>query len=139
MASGLYNRAKFNLMKKLMDMSADTFKVILLNVSHSFNAAHNVYSDISTNELPTAGGYIVTGSAIASPTVVQLDSPDNCAMFDGNDVSWTSATFTAYYAAIYDATVSNNLVACIDFGGAKVVSSGTFTIQWSASGILRLS
>lgn len=139
MASGLYNRFKYNLMKKIADMSTDTCRVILLNASHVFTASHNVYTDISTNELPTAGTYVVNGLPLTAPTVTQ-DDVNNCATFDAADVSWAGATFTAYFAAIYDSTIGGNpLVACIDFGGAKIVTSGTFTIQWSTSGIIRLS
>jgi len=138
MASGLYNRLKYNWMKKLVDLSTDTCKVILLTTSHAFNADHNVLTDVSTNELAATGNYVTGGASIGTPTVSQDDTND-CATFDGLDVAWTSATFTAYHAVIYDTTVSNNLVASIDFGGAKSVSAGTFTIQWSGNGIIRLS
>jgi predicted metalloenzyme YecM len=61
------------------------------------------------------------------------------AVWSANSAQWTSSSFTAYGAAIYDATVSNNLIALIDFGGALSVASGTFAIIWSASGIIILS
>jgi hypothetical protein len=138
MASGVYNRLKYNVMKKLVDLSGDTFKVMLLNNSHSFNADHNVNTDINTNELAASGNYTTGGATLSTPTVTQDDTND-CATFDAVDTSWTTATFTAYHAVIYDTTVSNNLVCSIDFGGAKSVSAGTFTIQWSANGIIRLS
>lgn len=138
MASGIYNRTKYNLGKKLMDFSADTFKVILLNNSHSFTASNNLYSDISANELATAGGYTSGGATLATLTYAQ-DDVNNLAQWGATNTVWSSATFTAYFAVIYDTTVSNSLVACIDFSGAKSVTSGTFTIQWSASGIIRLT
>jgi hypothetical protein len=138
MASGIYNRLKYNVMKKLVDLSADTMKVILLSNSHAFNADHNVLTDVNSNELAAAGNYATNGASLGSPTVTQDDTND-CATFDAADVAWSSASFTAYHAVIYDTTVSNNLIASIDFGGAKTVSAGTFTIQWSANGIIRLS
>ena len=138
MASGLYNRLKYNLMKKLVDLSGDTFKVILLSNLHVFNPDNNVLTDINSNELAAAGNYVNGGAALGSPTVTQ-DDVNDCATFDALDVVWASASFTAYQAAIYDSTVSNNLVASIDFGGAKTVAAGTFTINWSANGIIRLS
>lgn len=136
MASGIYNRLKYNLMKKLVDLSADTINVILLNNSHAFDADDNVLTDINANELAATGGYSTGGAALASKTVTQDDAND-CATFDAADSAWSSATFTAYHAALYDSTVSDNLICSIDFGGAKSVSSGTFTIQWSANGIIR--
>lgn len=138
MASGVYNRLKYNIMKKLVDLSGDTFKVILLNNSHAFNADHNVLTDVNANELAASGNYATGGATLSTPTVTQDDTND-CGTFDAVDISWTTATFTAYHAVIYDTTVSNNLVCSIDFGGAKSVSAGTFTIQWSANGIIRLS
>lgn len=136
MASGIYNRFKANLMNKEVDLEADTIKVILLNNSHSFTATHNVYSDISANELSTAGGYTAGGQALASKAVTQAATT----AWDAADISWTSATFTAYHAAIYDDThATDDLICSIDFGGAQSVSSGTFTIQWNASGIITLA
>jgi hypothetical protein len=40
---------------------------------------------------------------------------------------------------IYDSTASDNLIASIDFGGAKTVAAGTFTIQFDANGIITLA
>lgn len=139
MASGIYNRAKANWFNKEVDMEADTIKVALLNNSHTFNADNNVYSDISTNELAATGGYTTGGATLGSKTVTQDDTNDR-AVFDAADTAWTTATFTAYHAVIWDDTVSGDPLICsIDFGGAKSVTSGTFTIQWSANGIIRLT
>ena len=136
MASGIYNRFKANLMNKVVDLEADTIKVILLNNSHSFTATHNVLTDISANELAGSGGYTTGGATLASGAVTQAATTK----FDATDVSWTSATFTAYHAALYDDTVAtDDLIASIDFGGAQAVSSGTFTIQWHADGIITLA
>lgn len=136
MASGIYNRFKANLMNKVVDLEADTIKVILLNNSHSFTATHNVLTDISANELASSGGYTTGGATLASGAVTQAATTK----FDATDISWTSATFTAYHAALYDDTVAtDDLIASIDFGGAQAVSSGTFTIQWHADGIITLA
>lgn len=136
MASGIYNRFKANLMNKEVDLEADTIKVILLNNSHSFTATHNTYSQVSANELSTAGGYTAGGATLASKTVTQAATT----AWDAADVQWTSASFTAYHAVIYDDTVAtDDLICSIDFGGAQTVASGTFTIQWNASGIITLA
>ena len=58
-------------------------------------------------------------------------------------MTWTSATFTATHAAIYDATISgaknNDLIGLIDFGSDKTVTAGTFQITWNAAGIITLT
>lgn len=137
MASGIYNRLKYNLMKKLVDLSADTIKVMLLTSSHSFNADHNVKTDIDANEI-SGTGYTADGTALANKTVTQDDTSDR-AVFDADDITWSSATFTARHAALNDVTASNNLLCSIDFGADKSVTAGTFTIQWASAGIIRLT
>ena len=139
MASGIYNRFKYNLAKKLIELSADTIKVMLLNNSHSFDADHDVPGDVNANELAATGGYTTGGTTLTTKTVTQDDTND-LMKFDADDATWSSATFTAYHAVIWDDTVAtDDLIASIDFGGAKSVSAGTFTIQWSANGIIRLT
>lgn len=140
MASGIYNKIKYDWMTKAVNMTSDTLKIFLLTSSHSFTASNNLYSDISSNEISGASGtgYTTGGITLTTPTVTQ-DNSNNLAYFDGDDAVWASASFTAHYAVIYDTTVSNHLIACIDFGSDKTVSSGTFTIQWSANGILKIT
>lgn len=136
MASGIYNRFKANLMNKEIDLEADTLRVMLLNDSHAFDAAHNTKSQIVANELANGNGYTTNGAAIADGAVTQAATTK----FDATDTAWTAATFTAYHAVIYDDTLANDdLIASIDFGGAKTVSSGTFTIQWHTDGIITLA
>ncbi len=138
MASGIYNKAKYDWLTKAVDMINDTLKIILLNSSHSFTASNNLYSDISANELATSGGYTASGQTLTTKNVTQ-DNTNNLAYFSADNAIWSSATFTARYAAIYDSTVSNHLICCIDFGADKSVSAGTFTIQWASTGILKIS
>lgn len=135
MASGIYNRWKANLMNKIVDMEADTIKVMLLDNSHAFNAAHNVIGDVDTNEISGAG-YSPGGATLAGKAVTQ----GGTTKFDGTDVAWTSATFSAWHAVLYDDTVAtDDLIGSIDFSGEKSVSGGTFTIQWHANGIVTLT
>jgi len=136
--NGVYNKMKYDTLKKLIDLSGDTFKVILLDNTYSFDADHNTYADVSAKELPTAGGYTAGGVTLGSPTVTEDDANDK-AVFDGADVEWTSASFTTHYAVIYNSTVSDHLICCIDFGADKTVASGTFKIQWNADGIITLA
>ena len=132
MASGIYDRFKANIFNKEVDLEADTIKVMLLDNSHAFNSAHNQKSEIVANEI-TGTGYSAGGAALAGKAVTQAATTK----FDADDLAWSAATFTAYYAVIYDDTLTNDdLIACIDFGGAKTVTGSTFTIQWNVNGIL---
>ena len=133
MASGIYNRFKANLMNKVVDLEADTIKIALYDTNHSFTATDTDYT--TTNELATAGGYTQGGNTLANAAVTEAATTK----WDADDTEWTSATFTAFHAVIYDSTASNDLIASIDFGGAKTVAAGTFTIQFDASGIITLA
>jgi len=133
MASGIYTTFKEYAGDGTVDLDTHTFNVILLDDSHAFNAAHAVLTDVNTNELGNGNGYTTGGAALASVTW----AADGTTMkWDAADTSWAAATFTAYHAVIYD-TTGDKLVCSIDFGGAKSVASGTFTIQWDSTGILR--
>jgi hypothetical protein len=133
MASGIYSRFKANLMNKVVDLEADTINVSLYDNSHAFTASDTDYT--TTNELATTGGYTQGGAALASKAVTEGATTK----WDATDTAWTSASFSAYHAVIWDATAGNDLICSIDFGGAQTVSSGTFTIQWSGDGIITLA
>ncbi len=136
MASGIYNRFKANLMNKIVDLEADVIKVSLMDNVHAFTATNSVWTDVSTNELPTAGGYTAGGATLAGAAVTQAATTK----FDGTDTAWTSATFSAYHAVLWDDTVgTDDLICSFDFGGIKTVTAGTFTIQWHANGIITLT
>jgi len=138
MASGIYNRLKANLMNKVVDLEADTIKIALMDTNHSFTATHNNWSEVSANEIAddSGNGYTAGGETLANLAVTQAATTkwDNTV-----DIAWSSATFTAYHAVIYDTTASNDLICSLDFSGAKTVSSGTFTIQFDAAGIITLT
>ena len=134
MASGIYNRFKANIFNKIVDLEGDTINVSLYDDSHSFTATNTVYT--TTNELATAGGYTQGGKALASKAVTEAATTK----WDAADSTWTSATFTAYHAVIWDDSVgTDDLICSIDFGGAQTVTAGTFTIQWHADGIITLA
>jgi len=122
-------------MNKIVDLEADTIKVMLLNNSHAFTATHNVIGDVSANEV-SGTGYTAGGATLAGKAVTQAATTK----WDATDTTWASSTITAYHAVIYDDTVAtDDLIASIDFGAAKSSSAGNFTIQWHADGIITLA
>ena len=137
MPSGINNRFKANLMNKLMDLSngGDAIRVALLDNVHVFDPDDNVWADVSANEI-SGTGYTANGALLANQSVTQDDANDK-AVFDGDNVSWTTATFTARFAELYDDTLAgDDLIGSIDFGSDKSVTAGTFTIEWSTDGIV---
>lgn len=141
MASFIYNRFKANILGGLCDLDAagDTIKVALMATGHSVSDADDdTWANVSANEM-SGTGYTTPGQNLAGQTVTEQDASDN-AKFDGTDIAWTTATFSAYYAVLYDDTLAgDDLICSFDFGGIQQVTAGTFTIQWHADGIMTVS
>lgn len=132
MASGIYHRFKSNLMKKNVDLVNDTIKVMLLDSNHSYSATDNTKSDVDSNEI-SGTGYTAGGKSLSNKSVTQGATTK----WDADNVEWSSATFSASHAVIYDS--NNDLILSIDFGGSQSVDGGTFRIEWHSDGIVTLS
>lgn len=141
MASLVYNNAKELLLNGGVNFSSDTIKLAILTSSYTPNVDSDTFwSDISTNEVGASGTYS-TGGVTLTVTVSQ-DNTDDEGVMDAVDVSFTSATITGRYAAIYKSTGvagTSPLLCLIDFGSNQSSSSGTFTITFSSEGILNLN
>ena len=110
--------------------TGNTFKIALFTSSATLGAGTTAFA--TTNEITNSSGTAYTsGGATLTSVTPTLDS--STAVCDFNDVSFTSASFTANGALIYNSSQSNKAVAAIAFGGDKTVSSGTFTIQFPAA------
>jgi len=120
--------------------TGDTFKIALFTSSATLGASTTAYS--ATNEITNDAGsaYTAGGEDLTSVTPV-LDS--STAVCDFSDVSWTSATFTANGALIYNSSQSNKAVCAIAFGGDKTATNGTFTVQFptadASNAIIRIA
>ena len=125
--------------------SGHTFKIALYTSSATLGASTTDYS--ATNEITnTAGTAYTAGGATLTNNGVSLSS--TTAFTDFADVSYTSASFTANGALIYNTTTdggsgTTNAVCVIAFGGDKTATNGTFTIQFptadASNAILRLA
>lgn len=128
MSSGIYDRFKSDVMSGYVDVLSDTIMVALMTDSHSFNATHNLWSDVSSNEIDpaecinyTASGVVLSGNTVTTGSVAKWNSID---------VVWSSASLSAYHAVVFDVTNSGSLICSIDFGGLKSVSVEDFKIRW---------
>ena len=103
--------------------------------SASLGAATTDYS--TSNEISnTSGSAYTAGAATLTNSGVSLSSPT--AFTDFADVTYTSASFTANGALIYNTTTdggssTTDAVAVIAFGGNKTASNGTFKIEFPAA------
>jgi len=120
--------------------SGNTFKIALYTSDASLGAATTAFS--SSNEISNTSGSAYSSGG-ATLTSVTSTTSGTTAFCDFADVSFTSASFTANGALIYNSSQSNKAVAVIAFGGDKTVSSGTFTIQFptadASNAIIRIA
>ena len=120
----------------------DTFKLALYTSSATLDATTTAYS--ATNEVANSGTYAAGGGTLTNVTPT---TSGTTAFTDFDDISFTSATINARGALIYNSTpthtYTNPSVAVLDFGGDKISTSGTFTIQFPAAdasnAIIRIS
>lgn len=134
------NQAKAWLLGGLIALDTDTIKVALVN-GYSFDPDNNHgYANFSSNEI-TATGYTAGGKTLAGLTITTNDGSDY-AMWDANDVTWSSlATATITAALLYDDTmttpVADGLLAKMEIGTNS--NGGNYTISWAGGGIAQLS
>jgi hypothetical protein len=148
MAAGsvtLYSNALLEISKKQFDLSADTIVAVLLAATYTpAPDTHKLWSDVSANELPTAGGYTAGGVALTGQTMTLTGAVST---FTAANVSWAAATLTAKYCALVHraagALVAGDLLlAYVDLnsgGGSLSPTSGTLAVNWNASGICTFS
>ena len=123
----------------------DTFKIALYDSDASLGAATTDYST-SEEITNTSGSAYSAGGATLTNAGVSLSS--TTAFTDFSDISWTSASFTANGAMIYNTTTdggsgTTDAVCIIAFGSDKTATNGTFEIQFpandSSNAIIRLA
>ena len=104
----------------------DSFKLALYT-SNPYDTASTAYT--ATNEQSSAGGsnYTATGNALTGNAVVYSTAVASC---DFADSSWTSATISAAFGAIYNDDQSDKLCVVLDFSGTKTCTNGTFTVSF---------
>jgi len=110
-------------------LDSDNIYVALYTSSATLNATTDGY--ITGNEVANGNGYTTGGVALANKAVAENSTSG---VFDADDPQWTSATFTARGALIYNKTLGDassnarGAIAILDFGGDFSVSGGTFRI-----------
>ncbi len=133
---------KVELMQAVHNFTAstgNTFKLALYDNSASFTAATTAYT--VTNEVAASGSYTAGGGTLTNVTPT---SSGTTAFTDFADLSFTSATITAFGALIYNDTAAGDPTVCVlDFGGAKTSTAGTFTIVFptadASNAIIRIA
>ena len=115
---------KVQLLEGVHDFLTDTFKIALYTGNASLGPDTTVYT--TSNEI-TGTGYTAGGNTLTATTPT---SSGTVAYVSFANTSWTSASFTARAALIYNSTQGNKSVAVLDFGSDKTVANSTFTITF---------
>ncbi len=124
--------------------SPNTFKIALYTGNADLSASTTVYT--TSNEVANGSGYTTGGNTLVisqSPTSGNNQSAVPTAFISFSNTSWTSASFTARGALIYNSTQGNKSIAVLDFGADKTVTNDTFQIIFPTadanSAIVRIS
>ena len=141
--SAICTSFKVELLKGVHNFTAttgDTFKIALYDSDATLGAGTTAFS--TSEEITNTSGTAYT-SGCATLTSVTPTSSSTTALCDFADVSFSSASFTANGALIYNSSESNAAVCAIAFGSDKTATNGTFTIQFptadATNAIIRLA
>ena len=111
-----------------LNSGGSTFQIALYTDSASFTAATTAYT--TSNEI-TGTNYTAKGNTL---TRVDPTTSSTTAYTDFADTSWSTATFSAMGAMIFNDTASGDpAVVILDFGALKTATAGTFTIAFPAA------
>ena len=105
-----------------------TFQIALYDDNSSFTAATTAYT--TSNEI-SGTNYSAKGNTL---TRIDPSSSGTTALTDFADTAWSTATFTARGALIFNEDTSGDTsVLVLDFGADKTATAGTFTIAFPAA------
>lgn len=129
----------FDATQLAIDLSLTTHKWALytntLTPDFSANVSYSATNEISGTNYTAGGRTIAAGGG--SPTVTE--SPTGTLMYDQNDMTWPTATFTARGGILYaDALAADNLIVAQTFGADITATAGTFTDAFNSLGVLTL-
>lgn len=141
MANAVYNRGKYLIFTNAIGVASD-LRVLLVKSSYTFDATHNVVTDVSADEI-SAAGY---ARAPLSNEAITEDDGNGFAYLDADDtVMGSIATGQTIGGAIlykYNASdASADLVAFYDMTDTPT-NGAAITVQWAApasGGVLKLS
>jgi hypothetical protein len=138
-AYGNLPKAVFN---KEVDWDGDDVRVMLLSSAYTPNQdTHDYLDDVQAFEV-SGTGYTANGQALTGRTST-YDAANNVLVLDADNVTWANSTITARYAVLYNntgaAAGSKPLIGYVDLVSDQASNNGNFTIEWDASGIIRIN
>ena len=142
--SAICTSFKVEILKGVHNFTAttgNTFKIALYDSDATLGAGSTAFTTSEEITNTSGSAYTSGGATLTSVTPVASSTTAVC---DFDDVSFSSASFTANGALIYNSSASGNPAVCaIAFGSDKTATNGTFTIQFptadATNAIIRLA
>jgi hypothetical protein len=137
--AGMTDSFKNEILSGVHNLSSNTIKIALYLDTADISPGTTAYttSGESSGTNYTAGGNTLSG--------VSITKNGGTSYVDFTDSVWSSASFTAAGALIYNASQSNKSIAVLDFGVREgiIVTAGTFTVTFPSANaddaIIRIS
>jgi len=126
-----------------IDFEGGDQRILLVTSAYTYSAAHDYVDDVDTNEVTGSnyGRKALTGEAVAlggsGSATLTYDASDPAAYSQH-----ASGFSNARYAVLYEYNASDSaaaLIAYYDFGANKGNTTGSLTLEFSASGIFTLT
>ena len=122
--AGVCNSFRSELAQGIHNLASDTIKVALYTSAASLDPTATVYT--SSHEV-SGTGYTAGGVSVGHGTVSGTGGTITVTLADP---TWTSGSFTARGALVYNSSKSNRAIAVFDFGQDLVVS-GNLQLAWN--------
>jgi len=122
------NHAKYQFMKKQIDLESDTLKIILMKDSFTFSEdLHVTLANVTADQLAGGNGYVQNDRVLTSKAVYE-DDGQNRGEFECDDVTFTAAGGpigpTGSYIIYDESTPDNTVILCADFGMDYTIADG---------------
>jgi len=138
MASKIPKQAKLEILNWWIAEAGGLYACLLTSAFPNTDGAYTVYGDL-TNELVTGAGYTRPGKAITGEVAAYVGAEPLNAWLDADDTPWAAATFPDVKFVVVYRFTSKKIVGIYDLGAVYSVINGTFTVQWNASGLVKIS
>jgi hypothetical protein len=141
MANAMYNSLKATLGTiNWADNATTDIRVMLVDASYVPDIdTHAFISDVTGEVVGTA---YVAGGELLLTRAVTIDTVNDWAKYDGDDVTWVASTIVARGAVVYKDTgvpTTSPLISYLDFVSDKSSTAGDFVVKWHVDGVFRIA
>lgn len=145
MTSAIYDNAIVHIGIGEINWSTDATDIycMLTDNTAPTKTTHDHYDDVKAQpspQLASGNGYTTGGNLVDTAEVTMSGAVAQ--FLTGSDTTWTSSSFTCYYAIVKHGTIVDDAGALLtyhDLTGPVQVISGTLTLDWNAAGVFTMT